>query len=74
MQLFIVTTQSKEEDLNGVILKVSVKTHGVYSNLTMAEGIATKFDGVVKAVDMDKEYDTRVLQEWLNPGYKADNV
>lgn len=70
MQLYVVTTQSKEETRDGVTLSVRVNTHGVFCTSDVADAIALKYGGEVVPLVMDKEYDFRVLQKWLNPGYK----
>ena len=70
MQLFLVTTQSVEKDRAGTILQVHVTVHGTFGSLARAETIAAKYEGQVKEMVLDKEYDARKIQTWVNPGYK----
>lgn len=70
MQVYIVSTQSVEQNRDGVILKVHVTVHGVFSSLVRAQSIADKYGGQVNDLYLDKEYDAKKIQTWLNPGYK----
>lgn len=73
MRVYIVTSQSVEKDTDGVILRVFVRNHGVFSDETLANNLAEKYNADVTDAVFDKELmgnNADILQSWTNPGYK----
>jgi len=62
MQLYIVTSKSVDRDEIGRLQYAHVTVHGVFSHLEDAVAMASKYDGAVKEVFQDKEYDARKIQ------------
>lgn len=69
MQIYVVTSEAKDESTAGVILEVKVRIWGVFTELTRANDVATKYEGTVQAVYLDKEESGAIIQNWINPGY-----
>lgn len=72
MTIYIVTSQSVEKDTAGVILRVFVRHHGVFSDEGLANSLAEKYSATVTSAVMDHELvgnNADILQMWTNPGF-----
>jgi hypothetical protein len=72
MKIYLVTSKITEKNSTGILLKASMKCHGVFTGEYFASKIADKYDANVVELILDKDYDPQdniVLQQWLNPGY-----
>lgn len=70
MTVYVVTSLAQEKDKYGVIQRVDVRCHGVFTGSDRADQIATKVNGSVTTITVDEEWPTG-LQHWLNPGYAS---
>lgn len=68
MTVYLVTTQSVEQDRYGVIQRVHVASHGAYTDSERAASIASDVGGVVTEIVVDR-MERLLLQRWENPGY-----
>ncbi|MBN2258115.1 MAG: hypothetical protein JW704_09850 [Anaerolineaceae bacterium] len=67
--LYLVTSKAQEESTVGTILKVEVRTWGIFTDPERAQAIADKHGGTVEPHTQDIERDGKVIQSWRNPGY-----
>jgi hypothetical protein len=72
MTVYIVTSKSVEKDTAGVILRVLVRHHGIFSDEGLANGLAEKYNATVTQAVLDQELvgnNADILEMWTNPGF-----